>query len=303
MAWIQLIVDTSEEHAEKCSEILMHAGAVAVSFEDAKDTPLFEPPPNTEPLWDNTRVIGLFESNADLLNIKKFLKNELQESEFARLKIESLEDQDWVAATNQAEAICFGNHLWVVPSDKVNAIDPKEICVILDPGLAFGTGSHPTTALCLSWLAEHPPEEKTVLDYGCGSGILGIAALKLKAKAVYAVDHDPQALFSTLRNAQKNGHSEHDLKALLPTEFEAFTEKFVFDPSLKFDLILANILAEPLLELAPRFAEWIKPKGMLILSGILEKQLPLLMERYQDFFTEFETEISNEWVRVQAIRI
>lgn len=317
MAWIQFIVETSQDHAEECSEILMHAGAVAVSLEDAKDTPLFEPPPNAEPLWDNTRVIGLFESNADIVNIKKFLKHELQTSEFEKMELLPLEDKDWVAATNHAEAMCFGQKLWVVPSNQTDLIDSNATRIILDPGLAFGTGTHPTTALCLSWLAENPPEGKNVLDYGCGSGILGIAALKLKAKHVIAVDHDPQALFSTRSNALKNGFSEEQLETLLPKDMNQMKQEGLNKPPNKtsyqaphqvshqtaFDLILANILAEPLMELAPQFAAWTKPQGTLILSGILEKQFRQVIECYQPFFTDFETELSNEWVRIKAERL
>lgn len=315
-AWIQIIIETTPVLAEARSEALMDLGAVAVSLEDAKDTPLFEPLPNTEPLWEHTRVIGLFDNNNQEVNIeqiKQALQTHISEQEYASITVQTLADKDWVTITNQYEPMCFGKHFWIVPSTAVaeNSLDfqnkdPKATYMILDPGLAFGTGTHPTTALCLTWLAENPPINKKVLDYGCGSGILGIAALKLGAAHVMAVDHDPQALYSTEQNAQKNdivsGTSKSTPEEVVTTPILQAVLPEAIPSSLLVDLILANILAEPLQALAPQFAKWLPSSGTLILSGILTTQVATLTQCYKPWFTDFEATSQNEWARIKATR-
>ncbi|MGJ8687844.1 MAG: 50S ribosomal protein L11 methyltransferase, partial [Spongiibacteraceae bacterium] len=181
-----------------------------------------------------------------------------------------------------------GEKLWICPSWKEPA-DPTATNILLDPGLAFGTGTHPTTWLCLQWLSQQNLEGLTVVDYGCGSGILGIAALLLGADKVYAVDIDPQALSATRDNAQRNGISDEKIECMFPDAFPA---------SLQADMVLANILAGPLVELAPRIAGAAKPGAPLCLSGVLERQAPELQQCYKQWFSNIELASKEEWVRI-----
>lgn len=178
-------------------------------------------------------------------------------------------------------------------SNEITALKDKATCILLDPGLAFGTGTHPTTRLCLEWLDANPPLNSNVIDYGCGSGILGIAALKLGANKVFAVDHDIQALYSTKMNAEKNDISEDQISIVLPKDLHIINT---------VDLILANILAHPLIELAATFAELVHPDGQIVLSGILHSQEAEIVQAYTPWFTDFKIEILEEWVRITAIK-
>lgn len=309
MSFIQCIIESTSERAEFLSEYLMELGAEAVTFEDAKQNPIFEPPPQTEILWNATRVIGLFLADADLNYIEAELKKVLEEQEIQNIRFQPLEDQDWVSLTQTREALCFSDTLCIGPKELQT--NNTAAYLILDPGLAFGTGTHPTTQLCLKYLADHPPKNKVILDYGCGSGILGLAALKLGAKSVLAVDHDPQALYSTRSNAEKNDFTPNQIKTYLPNEFqtEVLSRSMNKDETkneihkdlneiqqvIKVDIILANILANPLIELAPKFAEWIKPGGLLLLSGILKPQIDSIITHYSPWFSELEQHEQEDW--------
>jgi ribosomal protein L11 methyltransferase len=185
----------------------------------------------------------------------------------------------------------FGQRLWVCPAGMQPEGGDDPVIIDLDPGLAFGTGTHPTTALCLEWLDRHPPRDAAVLDYGCGSGILAIAALKLGAREVWAVDIDEQALWASRENAARN-RVDARLKTALPAAL----------PERDFDLLLANILANPLIELAPRLAERVRPGGDLVLSGILAAQAGAVREAYRSRFLLSETVEQDGWVRVQGTR-
>jgi len=295
MPFVQLILETSGAAAEHCSCVLTEAGALAISFEDAEDEPLFELEPGTTPLWTVTRIIGLFEPDVDVEQLTRCLRAQLKGAPLKTLKTEMLEDQDWVRVTrDQFKPQRFGTHLWVCPP-WCEVPDETATVVWLDPGLAFGTGAHPTTRLCLEALSECPPLNARVLDYGCGSGILGIAALKLGAKHVLAVDHDPQALSSTQSNAILNGLSEFQLERFLPPAFAVAVSE-------KVDLILANILAAPILELMPLFSNVIKPGGKIVLSGILEHECQGICGRYALDFGNIESVSLGEWVRITAVR-
>lgn len=299
MAWIQITVGTNQDFAEIYSEYFTLAGAVAVTLHDAKDNPLFEPAPNTTPLWQETTLVGLFDAHADMVSVKKFLKKHLDNQTFQTLKIDPLEEKDWIrAGIAEWQPMRFGKKLMICPSWSENP-DPTAITLMLDPGLAFGTGTHATTRLCLEWLDQHPPMGATVVDYGCGSGILGIAALKLGAQFVYAVDNDPQALLSTQNNAKNNGLSEKNILTLLPTALNNALQKSTMPPK-KANLILANILANPLITLAPIFAELVDVGGMIVLSGFLENQIESVFEAYQPWFKMLETDTINGWVRLSA---
>jgi ribosomal protein L11 methyltransferase len=198
-----------------------------------------------------------------------------------------LPDQNWTRVwMDQFQPMRFGQRLWICPSGH-EIPDPTAINILLDPGLAFGTGTHPTTRLCLEWLEAHPPKEELVIDYGCGSGILSLAAKKLGASLVFAVDHDPQALQSTRDNSEKNGFTAKDIVPVLPNDLKLHK---------KADLIMANILANPLMELAPTFSELIRPKGLIVLSGILETQCEDVFKHYLPFFELVEVSKQEGWI-------
>jgi ribosomal protein L11 methyltransferase len=290
MAWIQITVDTNQNFAEVYSEHFTQAGALAVTLLDAKDDPLFEPLPNTTPLWQETKIVGLFDAQVDMSAVKQFLKTHIDHDTLQTVKIEPLEDKDWIRlGMREWQPMRFGKKLMICPSWFENP-DPTATALMLDPGLAFGTGTHATTRLCLEWLDEHPPINAQVVDYGCGSGILGIAALKLGADFVYAVDNDPQALLSTQNNAKNNGLIAKNILTLLPYELN----------SAKVDLILANILADPLITLAPTFAELVTEGGIIVLSGFLENQVDAVFEAYKPWFKLLETKSIDGWVRLSA---
>ncbi len=291
MPWLQLKFDSSPEQVDHVSDLLTELGAAAVTFEDGADQPLFEPDPGETMLWNNTRIIGLFDANVDMPGIIEQLKQSLGKQAPQHVQVNPLEDKDWVRAwMDTFKPIRFGQNLWICPSwhtpDDANAVN-----VMLDPGLAFGTGTHPTTALCMEWLDANPPIDLDVIDFGCGSGILAIAAALLGAKHIEAVDHDPQAVLATNDNAEKNNVSDK-INALLPRQFED-------KPA---NLILANILANPLLELAPRFAELLKPGGQIVLSGILAEQSEQILQRYEEWFELQPPTQQDDWVRIDGIR-
>jgi len=286
MAWLQLSLKTIATLAPAWGEVLSDIGAVAVSFQDAKEEPLYEPDPGKTPLWTMTEIIGLFEHDVNLNTIKTQIKTQLGEEAFQSLHIETIEDQDWERAwMDQFHPMQFGKRLWICPNWEVPP-DSAAINIFLDPGLAFGTGTHPTTRLCLEWLEAHPPQHLTVIDYGAGSGILGIAAIKLGAKKVYAVDHDPQALLSTKDNANKNSLTEQEMIPLLPQQLDQDTH---------VDLILANILANPLKELAPTFKKLLKPEGRVVLSGILQPQAEEVLVSYSPWFKKVSFAVLEDW--------
>lgn len=297
--WINLSVCCAKLQADEVSDWFFEHGALSVSFGDPYDnTPdeqaIFEPDPNQTPIWETTRVIGLFDAE-NLDQIKNLFDTYFEDLTLAE---EKLPDQIWETAwLEHYQPVIFGqtsNSLWVGPEE----MTPPEgsTAVFLNPGLAFGTGTHPTTALCLSWLAHHSPQDLNVIDYGSGSGILAIAALKLGAKQVTAVDHCEQALASTIENGRRNGINENKLLVYSPQNLPS-AEK------ISCDLILANILIDPLIQLAPTFAQYLKPNGKLVLSGLLSSQLTLLKPAYEPWFS-FDTspEIKDDWVCIMAKR-
>lgn len=273
MPWLQLRIDATPDTADTLSDLLSEAGASAVTMQDAADQPLFEPPPGATPLWSQTWIIGLFEADANMDAIIQQLKSAWGEKEFPAWQLNPLEDKDWVKAwMDNFKPMQFGEQLWIIPGG-YEPPAPDAINIHLDPGLAFGTGTHPTTAMCLTWLDDHPTKNKTVIDFGCGSGILAIAAALLGANKVWATDIDPQALLATHNNAEKN-HVADKIDTLLPKDM----------PEIQADVVLANILAGPLTELAPLFARLITADGQIVLSGIIESQQQSIISAYQEFF-------------------
>jgi ribosomal protein L11 methyltransferase len=291
MPWLQLKLDTNPEHAERISDLLSELGAAAVTFEDASDQPIFEPDPGETRLWNSTRIIGLFAADTDMEAITNSLTSHVTPELMHHLHIDPLEDKDWERAwMDDFKPIRFGKKLWICPSWHTPS-DTDAVNVMLDPGLAFGTGTHPTTALCLQWLDANPPKEQQVIDFGCGSGILAVAAALLGAEHIDAIDHDPQAIIATRDNAEKNQVTER-ITAQLPDQFQ---DKQV-------DLVLANILANPLLELAPRLAALIKSGGHIVLSGILAEQATEISARYQTWFKMKPAVQQDDWIRLEGVR-
>lgn len=295
MPFCQLSFETTKVEAEFYADLLSELGALAVSLEDAQDTPILEPLPDTTPLWKQTKVVGLYPNDIDIAQLKQTLKIILNEASFNTLQFETVQDENWVLKSReQFKPLQFGDNLWICPSwCELPEQSEASTKILLDPGLAFGTGSHPTTRLCLEYLAAHPPLAKQVMDYGCGSGILSIAAIKLGAAKVFALDHDPQALLSTQENAQLNDILPDQLQLFLPKEIQKDSKK-----DIKVDLILANILLEPLLQLAEVFSLYLSPQGRLVLSGILKEQTKMLLEAYTPWFQEFQITQADEWVSV-----
>ena len=289
MSWLQLKCSTQPQYVDELSEWLSAHGALSVTYEDAADQPLYEPPPGETPLWQHTVITGLFEANTDIDAITATLQQAVTTLE--QLRVEILEDKDWVREwMTRYQPMQFGPALWIVPSHHTPP-DPQAINILLDPGLAFGTGTHPTTAMCLRWLAAHPPQDQLVVDYGCGSGILAIAAAKLGARQVIAVDNDPQALLATTRNAEHNGVAD-------------VIECRGVEPPLQAqcDTLLANILAGPLISLAPQFAEFVRPGGNIVLSGILAEQAETVKHAYETWFDFQAPQQQDEWVLMNATR-
>lgn len=312
--WHQITIQCLKTEAEHCENYLLLAGAVSISFQDAKDQPIFEPALGTTPIWELTEILALFEQSVDMVSVKKFLKKHLSSAIYDSVKIEFLPEKDWIKESMKDwKPLCFGKKLWICPSwqssDSATLSDSTtleinsntypnqniETRILLDPGLAFGTGTHPTTRLCLEWLDAHPPLKARIIDYGCGSGILGIAALKLGAEKVFAVDHDIQALKSTEMNAEKNDLTNKQIIALLPKDLNK-----KMDAVHKVDLILANILANPLIELASTFSTLLVANGQIVLSGILHDQKNQILEAYKPWFKDFDIESLDEWLRIVA---
>jgi len=290
--WIRLFLEAGDLDPEVLADALSEAGALSVTFEDAADQPILEPPPGAMPLWSRTCVVGLFDDTADMAAVRGMLAGALGDEAAGRIREEALPDRDWTRAwMDDFGPMRFGERLWVCPSN-VEPPEPEAINLFLDPGLAFGTGTHPTTALCLEWLDAHPPVGLSVIDYGCGSGILAIAALKLGAAEVLGVDNDPQALTATRDNAARNG-LEGRVKVTLPDEFEV-------PPA---DLVLANILANPLIELAPRLAALVRPGGRIVLSGILADQAQAVADAYGPWFDISPPVQREDWVRLEGVRM
>ena len=290
MPWLQLKVQTDKQYVDPVSDLLTELGALSVTFEDAADQALFEPPPGETPLWSDTLITGLFAARTDIENVSRLL-GEQHSQHISAIRSEILQDKDWVREWMQDyEPMHFGHGLWIVPSHHTPP-KPEATNILLDPGLAFGTGTHPTTAMCLSWLAEHPPLNQSVIDYGCGSGILAIAAAKLGATKVIAIDNDPQALLATQANAQRN--------KVLNNIVCGGVDQPVPSPA---DCLLANILAGPLVNLAGLFSEICRPGATIALSGILHEQAEMVSQAYADQFSLDEIQQQGEWVLLSGRR-
>jgi len=290
-AWQQLVLAVGELDAGRIEDALLEAGALSVTLDDAGDEPLYEPDPLKPPLWSQTRLTALFPADADLDGVQAYLLASLGLKHLPAHSVQRLEDRDWVREwLKDFKPMRFGRRLWVCPTG-FTPPDPQAVNLLLDPGLAFGTGTHATTALCLEWLDGAALQGCGVIDYGCGSGILAIAAARLGARRVRAVDNDPQALVATRDNAARNG-VEGLIDVFMPESF----------PAAAADVLLANILAGPLVQLAPRLTSLVKPGGALVLSGILESQEADIRAAYEPHFGSFEVAKREDWLRITAVR-
>lgn len=282
--WIQIKLRTTNQSADTIAELLEQLGALAVSYTDAEDSPILEPKPGERRLWPNTEVTGLLEQGTDPKPILAVLKQLL--GDHIPMVATTLEDKNWIRAwMDQFKPLKFGQHLWICPSWL--SVDEKDsVVVMLDPGLAFGTGTHPTTSLCLSYLDSLDLKDKDVLDYGCGSGILAIAALKLGAKSATGVDIDEQALIASKENAKRNG-VEDKLQLVMGTDKKLDLPQF--------PVTVANILAGPLAELEPIIASLTQSGGKLALSGILTEQADSVIEAYSKDFVMNKVKDLDGW--------
>ena len=291
MPWLQVRLAITPEQAETYEDALLGVGAVSVTFMDAEDQPIFEPDLGTTPLWSNTHLLALFEADTDPANLVAHLQL-LIGGELPEHQIEQIEDQDWERSwMDNFQPMRFGRRLWIVPSWHA-APEPEAVNLLLDPGLAFGTGTHPTTALCLEWLDGQDLANCTVIDFGCGSGILAIAALLLGAPQAIGTDIDPQALEASRDNAGRNGIDPARLPVYLPADM----------PQQPAEVVVANILAGPLVSLAPQITGLVKAGGRLALSGILAEQAEEVRAAYEGAFELDPTAIKDGWVRISGVK-
>ena len=301
MPWQQLHLQCQNPQVDLAERLLLEEGALSIVLEDAGDQPLFEPMPGQSPLWDEVILTALFA--ADMAQTIETIGQDIaSQTNASRVWTTQVTDKDWEREwMSHYHPMKCANDLWIVPN-WIQPPNPDATNIIMDPGLAFGTGYHATTRLCLDWLTEQNLTGKTVIDYGCGSGILGIAALLLGAKQVYAVDIDPQAVLATNQNAARN-EVDGQLLAFLPDEFNDYRQQH----NLKgVEIITANILAKPLMQLAPYFATLICPQGQIVLAGLIEPQLDEVKQAFTPWFDlnmshSFKGAEDSHWHRLSGV--
>ena len=298
MSWLELSLTLRSDQQEAVEAALEDVGALAVTLLDAdadtsNEQAILEPAVGETPLWSLIVLSALFEAETDRSGLIHVLGELIPELEPGQILFREVADQDWTRVwMDQFKPMQFGERLWIYPWNIEPPSDPgNAVFVRLDPGLAFGTGTHPTTALCLEWLDRTELDGKTVIDYGCGSGVLAIAAALLGAAEVIGIDNDPQAIEASRDNATRNGVAKKILLRLPDIDERTLA-----------DLLVANILAGPLHELAPLFAAHVRPGGLLALSGILSGQETELLERYSEWFEDLVASKREDWVRIDAKR-
>ena len=291
MGWIQIQFTTQAEEQETLEDALLEAGALSITYIDAADQPILEPGLNETPLWDSILLLALFDSDIDTHDALAMAEQAYGQP-LPSYEVELLQDKEWEREwMDDFHPMQFGDRLWICPSAH-EPVDPDAVNVRLDPGLAFGTGTHPTTAMCLSALDKMDVGDKDIIDVGCGSGILSIAALMLGAKSVVGTDIDPQALTASRDNAQRNNIEEDCFTLFLAGEEPA---------EAKYDIVLANILAGPLVELAPMLSRYLKPGGIILLSGLLIEQQSEVLDAYDEVgFQEFYTQ--EPWLCLEGVK-
>ena len=295
MDWQQFVMNLGALNPASVEEILVRHGAQSVTFSDAGDIPVLEPGPGETPLWSHTRISGLFDANADMAKLLEDLQASFALDELPEHSLETLVDRDWEREwLRDFRPMRFGTRLWICPADS----EPDQadaVVVRLDPGLAFGTGTHATTAMCLEWLDSIDLQGRTLLDFGCGSGVLAIAALKLGGARAQAMDIDVQAVTATRENAAQNAVQDRLTVSASASEIEG-----------RFDVVVANILAGPLAEMAATISDHVRPGGRLALSGILSEQAAEVLKAYAvwvDFEEpEFREQDGQTWTRLTGRR-
>lgn len=291
MIWKQISFEVKKSETDLVSEVLMGLGSVSITYSDALDDAIYEPPVGQTPLWDNVKVNALFSSEVNQKSIETSISDICN---IVVIDTVTLKDRVWEEECQKDfPSMRFGKRLWVCPSwDTESILSNDSIVIHMDPGLAFGTGTHQTTSLCLEYLDLNPPKNLHVIDFGCGTGILAIAAAKFGAKSVIAIDNDPQAVLSSKENVAKN-KCENTI-----TTIHSINQ----GSDRKCDLLIANILANPLVELEPLFSDLVHTNGMLLLSGILKEQVDRVVKCYSINFSNIEVANKGEWFRISGKR-
>ena len=291
MIWKQISFEVKKSETDLVSEVLMGLGSVSITYSDALDDAIYEPPVGQTPLWDNVKVNALFSSEVNQKSIETSISDICN---IVVIDTVTLKDRVWEEECQKDfPSMRFGKRLWVCPSwDTESILSNDSIVIHMDPGLAFGTGTHQTTSLCLEYLDSNPPKNLHVIDFGCGTGILAIAAAKFGAKSVIAIDNDPQAVLSSKENVAKN-KCENTITTI--HSINQWNDR-------KCDLLIANILANPLVELEPLFSNLVHTNGMLLLSGILKEQVDRVVKCYSINFSNIEVANKGEWFRISGKR-
>jgi len=291
MIWKQISFEVKKSETDLVSEVLMGLGSVSITYSDALDDAIYEPPVGQTPLWDNVKVNALFSSEVNQKSIEASI---LDICNIVVIDTVALKDRVWEdECKKDFPSMRFGKRLWVCPSwDTETKFSNDSIVIHMDPGLAFGTGTHQTTSLCLEYLDLNPPKNLRVIDFGCGTGILAIAAAKFGAKSVIAIDNDPQAVLSSKENVAKN-KCENTIRTIHSIDQESDS---------KCDVLIANILANPLVELEPLFSDLVHTNGVLLLSGVLKEQVDRVVKCYSINFSNIEVANKGEWFRISGKR-
>ena len=293
MAWLELSIGVEQRSLSRVEAALEDLEAASITLLDAEDHPILEPGPGETPLWPQVIVRALFPDDIDRIGLFDALQLMVPWLTPEKISSREVADADWTRAwMDTFRPMQFGRRTWIYPSTIEPPADAGTAIVRLDPGLAFGTGTHPTTALCLEWLDGLDLDGKTVLDFGCGSGVLAIAALKLGATRAIGIDNDPQAILASRDNAERNGVAAQ-LDLYLPEEVPA---------GLAADVVVANILAGALVALAPTITAHCRSGAPLALSGILAEQAEEVAAAYRDEFDAITTTQQEDWVRIAASR-
>ncbi len=287
MTFFELTCPVSKTQLSVLDQVLTQLGAVGITYTDAKNNPIYEPLPGEMPLWDDVRLTALFD-DLQLFNVAtQWVRHELPQLEVVTTQ---LKDQVWERLwMDYFKPMQFGKNSWIIP-DGFDLVDEQAVNLVLDPGLAFGTGTHPTTALCLNWLDRNNVKDKFVVDFGCGSGVLAIMALLHGARSVICVDIDDQAIEATWQNARKNG-VERGIQIVAPDQVGTIKNQ---------DLVMANILAAPLMSLCDTFAKMLSDYGEVVLSGIITDQATTVIDKYRSRFIDIRSKIEQDWCRVSA---
>ena len=288
----QIEFNIAKDDLTETEKILESYQPLSISIQGFGEEKIYEPLPGEMPIWEKIRVKAMYQNIKNLSDLENEIINKTNIKTLNNKVIKAIGEKDWQEEWVQSsKPMRFGEKLWIYPDHLIDNLEGK-VCVNLNPGLAFGTGSHPTTRLCLEWLEKSNLDQKSVLDYGCGSGILGISAIKLGAKSVTAIDIDPQAVIASKNNAEKN-HVQQEIKI---TDNNKKIEK-------NFNIIVANILAKPLIELAPYFYKKLNQDGVICLSGILEGQINIIKDAYLKYFNLSEIKIKDGWVMMSGIKL